>query len=48
MNVRRLWVIPCLLAVALVVTACGSATHKAPPPGTLTGHEVGSEENDGE
>jgi hypothetical protein len=47
-NVRRIWVIACLLAVALAVTACGTATHKAPLPGTLAGHEVGSEENDGE
>ena len=48
MNVRRIWVIVCLLAVALAVTACGSTTHKAPLPGTLSGHEVGSEVNNGE
>ena len=48
MNVRRIWVIVCLLAVALAVTACGTTTHKAPLPGTLAGHEVGSEVNNGE
>ena len=48
MNVRRIWVIACLLAVALAVTACGTTTHKAPMPGTLSGHEVGSQENNGE
>jgi hypothetical protein len=47
-NVRRIWVIVCLLAVALAVTACGSTTHKAPLPNTLSGHEVGSEVNNGE
>lgn len=49
MNVRRIWVIVCLLAAALAVTACGSSAtrHKAPQPYTLSGHEVGSEENDG-
>src|ERR1700743_1658045 len=47
-NVRRIWVIACLLAVALAVTACGTTPHKAPLPGTLSGHEVGSEENNGE
>ena len=48
MNVRRIWVIACLLAVALAVTACGTTTHKAPLPSTLSGHEVGSEVNNGE
>ena len=47
MNVRRIWVIACLLAAALAVTACGSTSHTTSQPGTLSGHEVGSEENDG-
>jgi hypothetical protein len=47
-NVRRIWVIVCVLAVALVVAACGTTRHSAPLPGTLAGHEVGSEVNNGE
>ncbi len=47
MNVRRLWILVCALAVAFAVAACGSSTHKAPLVGTLAGHEVGSEVNDG-
>jgi hypothetical protein len=47
-NVRRFWVIVCLLAVALAVTACGTTRHTAPMAFTLHGHEVGSEVNNGE
>jgi hypothetical protein len=47
-NVRRIWVIVCLLAAALAVTACGSTRHTAPAADTLSGHEVGSEVNNGE
>ena len=49
MNVRRLWILACALVVALAVAACGSS-HRATrhdPAGTLGGHEVGYEINDG-
>jgi hypothetical protein len=46
-NVRRLWIVACALVVAFAVAACGTSVHNAPPPGTLTGHEVGNEINDG-
>jgi hypothetical protein len=46
-NVRRLSLLACALVVALVVAACGSSHHNAPLTGTLAGHEVGSEVNDG-
>jgi len=46
-NVRRLWIIVCALAVALAVGACGSSKHVNVKPGELTGHEVGNEANDG-
>ena len=46
-NVRRLWIIVCALAVALAVAACGSGKQVSTTPGQLTGHEVGNEANDG-
>jgi hypothetical protein len=46
-NVRRLWIIACTLAVALAVAACGSSNPHQGKPGQLTGHEVGNEANDG-
>ena len=52
MNVRRLWILACTIAVALTVAACGSSnnpqTNKQSTVGQLSGHEVGSEINDGE
>jgi hypothetical protein len=48
-NVRRLWILACALVVAFAVAACGSNSHhNAPLVGTLAGHEVGSEVNNGE
>ena len=47
-TVRRLWILACVLALALAVTACGGTKHVHRQAGVLTGHEVGSEENDGE
>jgi hypothetical protein len=48
-NVRRLPILACALVVALAVAACGSNSHhNAPLVGTLAGHEVGSEVNNGE
>jgi hypothetical protein len=48
-NVRRLWILVCALAVALAVTACGSSSVKQVTirPSQLSGHEVGNEINDG-
>jgi hypothetical protein len=46
-NVRRLSIIVCALALALAATACGSSKHASSKPGQLTGHEVGNLENDG-
>jgi hypothetical protein len=48
-TVRRLSILACALVVALAVAACGSNSHhNAPLAGTLAGHEVGSEVNNGE
>jgi hypothetical protein len=47
-NVRRFWILACALAVALAVTACGSSSKQSTTEtGQLSGHEVGSAENDG-
>ena len=50
-NVRRLWILACALAVALAVAACGSSNNPSANEqstvGQLSGHEVGSEINDG-
>jgi hypothetical protein len=47
-NVRRFWILACALAVALTVAACGSSSKQTTTQtGQLTGHEVGSTENDG-
>jgi hypothetical protein len=48
-TVRRLWILACALAVALVVAACGSSSSVQPTtaPAVLSGHEIGDEINDG-
>ena len=47
MNVRRLWVVVCAAALAVVVTACGGSSSPHAATGQLTGHMVADANNDG-